>query len=343
MKVSRGEATGLFPCKVGVRQGCNLSPLLFSLFISGLEAKLGRNNAGAGLQSADIDLLMYADNIVMMSASEDGLRKHLQSLDKFCACMKLEININKTKVSIFGRRPKGIAQFPYQCREIEVVSECKYLGVWLTTNGRFGKAQSFLANQGKKAIFALLANLARMHLFDTLITPILCYGCEIWVFEENADLDRSEMRFLKYILHLPPSATSGAVCGELGQLPLHLGWKQRFLRYWNRLCEEEIPSLLKEAVMTSNAMLLAGQDCWLARVKELFGKAGFASSFNLHGCEREVIEQLMLIIIIIETITFKNGPVNYSEQPATEDLQVTSWELTDCLRTASNLNPISLK
>ncbi len=56
----------------------------------------------------------------------------------------------------------------------------------------------------------------------------------------------------------------------------------------------EIPSLLKEAVLTSNAMLLAGQDCWLARVKDLFGKAGFVSSFGLHGCEREVIEQVML-------------------------------------------------
>ncbi len=86
------------------------------------------------------------------------------------------------------------------------------------------------------------------------------------------------------------------LCGKPGYEASGGGtiWKQRILRYWNRLCEEEIPSLLKEAVMTSNAMLLAGQDCWLARVKELFSKAGFASSFSLHGCEREVIEQVML-------------------------------------------------
>ena len=43
----------------------------------------------------------------------------------------------------------------------------------------------------------------------------------------------------KYILNLPPSATNMAVCGELGQLPLHLPWRERILSYWNRLCSEE--------------------------------------------------------------------------------------------------------
>ena len=37
VRLSRHEATDEFPCQKGVRQCCSLSPLLFSLFLSGLE------------------------------------------------------------------------------------------------------------------------------------------------------------------------------------------------------------------------------------------------------------------------------------------------------------------
>ena len=67
-----------------MRQGCNLSPLLFSLFISGLETELAKNKMGTRLWNRPIDLLMYADDIVLMSSSEEGLRKHLRSLEEFC-------------------------------------------------------------------------------------------------------------------------------------------------------------------------------------------------------------------------------------------------------------------
>ena len=40
VKLSNHEVTDQFRCKVGARQSCNLSPLLFSLFTSGLETEL---------------------------------------------------------------------------------------------------------------------------------------------------------------------------------------------------------------------------------------------------------------------------------------------------------------
>ena len=48
---------------------------------------------------------MYADDIVLMSSSEEGLRKHLRSLEEFCEDWKLEVNIDKTKVCAFGKKP----------------------------------------------------------------------------------------------------------------------------------------------------------------------------------------------------------------------------------------------
>ena len=43
------EISSLFPCRKGVRQGCNLSPLLFNLFIADLEQHLEADEAGGVL------------------------------------------------------------------------------------------------------------------------------------------------------------------------------------------------------------------------------------------------------------------------------------------------------
>ena len=117
----------------------------------------------------------------------------------------------------------------------------KYLSVWITSNGKFNKTRRYLASQAKKAAFALLAISVRLNhpsvtvmlrLYDALITPIMSYGCEIWEFREDRDLEKVEIKFLKSILHLHDSTPTMAVRGELDQLPIFLLWRERILKYW---------------------------------------------------------------------------------------------------------------
>ena len=54
-------------------------------------------------------------------------------------------------------------------------------------------------------------------------------GCELWGFHEDKDLERVEDHYLKFVLYFPPNATTAAIRGELGQLPIHLLWKERIL------------------------------------------------------------------------------------------------------------------
>ena len=44
-----------------------------------------------------LDTLMFADDIVLLSSSADGLRKHLETLETFCLQWHVEINPEKTK------------------------------------------------------------------------------------------------------------------------------------------------------------------------------------------------------------------------------------------------------
>ena len=63
IKVSGNQCTVAFPCQKGVRQGCTLSPLLFSLYIGQLQSVLGGNNGGVLLKDSVINTLMFADDI----------------------------------------------------------------------------------------------------------------------------------------------------------------------------------------------------------------------------------------------------------------------------------------
>ena len=96
----------------------------------------------------------------------------------------------------------------------------KFLGVWITTVGSYGRAKQHLANQGKKAVVSLKMTVRKLQyqpvlitlkLFDTMVLPILSYGSEILGFMEDSGLKAVELYYLKYILHVPMTATNIAV------------------------------------------------------------------------------------------------------------------------------------
>jgi len=74
---------------------------------------------------------MYADDIALMSSSEEGLRKHLRPLKEFCDQWKIMVNIAKTKVCAFGKKPRSLSLFSFKSNDLEMVQAYKYLRVWM--------------------------------------------------------------------------------------------------------------------------------------------------------------------------------------------------------------------
>ena len=99
--------TEAFDCPVGLKQGCMLSPVIFSIFVNEL-TKLMENSDIHGIQLfpdiTEIFLLLFADDIALISDTIQGLKRQLKILEKFCEMYKMIINVIKTKIMVFRLR-----------------------------------------------------------------------------------------------------------------------------------------------------------------------------------------------------------------------------------------------
>lgn len=82
----------------GVKQGCLLSPLLFSLYLNDLYEFL---EGGLDVEGTNVRLLMYADDIVILSEHPNVLQKMIHNLEKFTKIWNLEVNMSKSKIMVF--------------------------------------------------------------------------------------------------------------------------------------------------------------------------------------------------------------------------------------------------
>jgi hypothetical protein len=146
-----------FSCGIGVKQGYPLSPLLFGLYLDGLEKHLDALDGDSPPQLADIvvNLLLYVDDLTLMSETPQGLQKQIDVMSEFCVEQQLVINVSKTKVVVFEKRHSATPEFTYRGTTIEQVQSFRYLGLELHSTRGMAVAIDKLTTVGKKALFAL--------------------------------------------------------------------------------------------------------------------------------------------------------------------------------------------
>ena len=94
---SKSGLTYFFKYKRGVRQGCLLSPVLFSLFLNDLQGYLLEGGAnGITLWDIKIFSLLYADDLVLIAESEEDLKLQMRIPGSYSDDFEMEINPKKT-------------------------------------------------------------------------------------------------------------------------------------------------------------------------------------------------------------------------------------------------------
>ena len=142
----------------------------------------------------------------------------------------------KTKICIFEKRKSDIEfTWSYNGENLEVVDSFIYHGMKFTSNGSFETGIKALSDQALMAVNNFLSLFQRVHfdtkpkltLFDSLVTPILLYGSEVWGVYDYSCVDKIHIKFCKIILGVRAQTTNYAVYGELGRYPLAIIAKER--------------------------------------------------------------------------------------------------------------------
>ena len=87
-----------FTVESGLRQGCMLSPILFNLVLEMAIRATAHIHQGALINNQHINLMAYADDVVILSETERGLSEVCTPFTEMGKRVGLECNQSKTKI-----------------------------------------------------------------------------------------------------------------------------------------------------------------------------------------------------------------------------------------------------
>ena len=155
---------------IGLKQGDNLSPILFDIFVDDVELIFDSKCEPVVLSNElSLNHLLYADDIAILSLSREGLQHSLDNLHEYCKVWYLEVSIKKTKVIVFNSSGRVLKPFQvvYDGKPIEMVKELKYLGTTLSPSGSLFLVKEKLQKQANEAYFPVISALQRID-FDAV-------------------------------------------------------------------------------------------------------------------------------------------------------------------------------
>uniref|UniRef100_A0A8C6KT40 Reverse transcriptase domain-containing protein n=1 Tax=Nothobranchius furzeri TaxID=105023 RepID=A0A8C6KT40_NOTFU len=129
-----GSKSDLFPVRVGLHQGCSLSPVRFITFMD----RISRRSRGVEcveFGGRRISSLLFADDVVLLASSSADLQLLLGRFAAECDAAGMRICTSKSETIVLDRK-RVACQLRVGGEVLPQVEEFKYLGVLFTSEGR---------------------------------------------------------------------------------------------------------------------------------------------------------------------------------------------------------------
>ena len=238
--------TDPFDVKQGVRQGCKLSPTLFSIYINDLAGEI--NDLRCGVETGDfmVSLLMYADDIVLLAPDEHQLQLMLSKLNAWCKKWHLEINIEKTNVIHFRSTRNTRSDYEFRCGDtvINYTDSYRYLGIWLNEFMDMHKTVKELCKSASRALSAIYTKFRSnsgmsfeiyTKLYTTLVEPVLFYGAGIWGTKSYREVQTIQNKACRFFLGVGQNSANTASLGDMGWISCSVQQRTEVMRTFFRV------------------------------------------------------------------------------------------------------------
>ena len=286
-----GNLSDYFECPSGLKQGCLLSPKLFTIFMTEISKKLNQDGIH-GIQFLSnyplIFHLLFADDLALVSDTVGGLQKQLNILREQSLRLGLEINLTKTQVVVFrkGGYLAKIEKWYYGEHKLQVVNCYTYLGLNFTTRLSFNNATSPFIAKAKQSCFQINRSLNSINcynlnvfakLFDSKVYPVLSYACELWGMNDMPEIEKVHTVCMKRFLNVSIHCSNVTLYADTGRYPLSINHKLRCVKYWLRLLKLDKARIAKQAYEMLLSLYESKQcsDSWVADIRTLLLENGF--------------------------------------------------------------------
>ena len=132
-----------------------------------------------------------------------------------------------------------------------------------------------------------------LHLFDSLVKPIILYNSDFWGCLKPSDNNPAEnvhMRFCKELLGVQKQTTNIGVLLELGRIPIMLYGEKNCIKNWVRI---HIVGNANELVILAKQMSIKFSLKWTEEVKNYLNKSGIGSESRNPLIFNDVFKRMM--------------------------------------------------
>ena len=301
----------------GLKQGDNLSPILFNIYINDLPESISKGKTDpVDLMGQKINCLLWADDLIILSKTPEGLQNCVNNLTEYCKKWKLEMNMKKTKVMTFNKSGKIYKSIKIYANDtlLKNVNQYTYLGFTISSSGTLSHGINNLVDKAKRAWFTIRSLLYKskckqigpyIKLYDTVVKPVMLYASEIWGAALKTDIDhaslsndtweRFHMRVCRNILGVHKNTSNIAVLSELGRYPaandIHIRMIRYFLRFESLSNDKLVTKAFKE-----QQRITGNEKLWLNRVKTYLDNIGKSDVHrNFDSTESDDIKKISKI------------------------------------------------
>ena len=243
-------------------------------------------------ETLTINILLYADDIVLLAKNEEDLQDLLFIVEVWCKKWRLEINLTKTNIMHIrsNRKQQSKFMFIFDMQPVPYCTVYKYLGININEFLDYNFTATCLAESAGRALSSVITKMIKNGgfpfnvytvLYDACVTSISDYASEVTGYTQYQPTLDLHTRAIRAFLGLPKNSCNVGVLSEVDWLLPEYRTQCKMIRQYNRMLLMDNSRLTKQVYLWDKSLNEGNYiSSWSSEVKSVFSSCDLISVYN---------------------------------------------------------------